>query len=181
MDTTTANRPTSSRRYSHEIAAAVTLRAAARALVDPTPLTTAGAVAVTTSCGALASRIALLRFLAGPAPPAPTSVVPVDPFREGMPVALLGGGPPPDRARVRLAGDRSVECWRTWTRTDDGGQTAVGVAGALALGAWCSWALGSELRAATRARYALDVRGDDPLAMLVDRLCRTRRGPAWRG
>ncbi|PZE80867.1 hypothetical protein [Curtobacterium sp. MCBD17_032] len=195
MDSTTAKRPASSPRYSHEIAAAVTLPAAARALVDTAALTTADAIAVATGCGALATRIGLLRFLADPDRVASGTVAPVDPFCDGMPAALVGRGPSPDRDRLRHAGDRCVESWRIMTRTADGVRAthgvppvvavagvsgAVGVAGALALGAWCSWALGSELRAATRARYALDLRADDPLAMLVDRLCRIRRRPAWR-
>ncbi|PZE65703.1 hypothetical protein [Curtobacterium sp. MCBD17_021] len=180
MDTTTPTSAAPFLRHSHEIAAAITLRAGARALVGPAPLSAAAAVVVTTTCGALATRIALLRFLADPSPADASGLTGVDPFTEPMPAALLGRGPAPDPDRVRRAGDRCVEAWRAWSRTGGSGQTVVGVAGALALGAWCSWALGSELRAATRARYALDLGADDPLATLVDRMCRTRRPPAWR-
>jgi hypothetical protein len=123
----------------------------------------------------------LLRFLADPGPVHTTTVSAVDPFTEPMPSALLGRGPAPDRGRVRSAGDRCVDAWRVSLAEVGRGRPDVGVAGALALGAWCSWALGSELRATTRARYALDLAADDPLATLVLRMCRLRRRAAWRG
>lgn len=181
MDSQTLSPPDPFIRYSHEIAAAVTVPAAARALVGASALTTAEAAAVTTACGALSTRIALLRFLAVPGAADPGAVRGHDPFTEPMPPALLGRGPMPDRDRVRLAGDRCVEAWRTWIADAGSGQSPVGVAGALSLAAWCSWALGSELRASTRARYALDLAADDPLATLVLRACRARRRAAWRG
>jgi hypothetical protein len=168
-------------RYSHEIAAAITLPAGARALIAPGPLTVAGGVAITTACAALSTRLALLAFLADPHADEPIGITGHDPFTEPIPPALLGRGPAPDRDRVRRAGDRCVEAWRRWSQTDDSGQSVVGVSGALGLGAWCAWALGSELRAATRARYALDLRDDDPLARLVLRSCGVHVRPAWRG
>jgi hypothetical protein len=179
MDSTTLTSTDTFIRYTSEIAAAITLPAAARALVGSAPLTTPQTVAVTTACGALATRIALLRFIAGPSDADPDAVTGIDPFTEPMPAALLGGGPPPDRARVRLAGDRCVESWRRWSGAAGSGQSVGGVAGALGLGAWCSWALGSELRATIRARYALDLCPADSLAMLVLRACRARRRPTW--
>ncbi|PYY35207.1 hypothetical protein DEJ16_08305 [Curtobacterium sp. MCJR17_055] len=181
METTTISTTTDPyTRHTREIAAAVTLPAAARALVAPEDLSASGAVAVTTACGALATRLALVRFLADPGPMDAADVRPLDPFSEPTPSALHGSGPEPDRDRVRTAGDRCVEAWRRWTRSSDSGLSEIGVAGALALGAWCSWALGSELRATTRARHALAVRADDPLAGLVLRTCRAGARAAWR-
>jgi hypothetical protein len=166
-------------RHSHEIAAAVTLPSGARALVATGPLTAAGSIAVTTACAALSTRVALLRFLADPDADEPIGITGHDPFTEPLPPALLGRGPVPNRERVRRAGDRCVEAWRRWSQDRDSGQSVVGVGGALGLGAWCAWALGSDLRATTRARYALDLRGDDPLARLVLRSCSVGVRPAW--
>lgn len=177
-------------RYPREIAAAVTLRAACVALVAPEAATGGGtgaealarpqAVAVATACGALATRFALVGFLAARDRPDPRTVVPFDPFHDPTPPALGGSGPEPDRARLRLAGDRCASAWRTW-RADGapGGDVAVGAAGALALGAWCAWALGSSARAEVRARHALDSRPDDPFGWLVLRAVRSGHGPAW--
>ncbi|MCL9664996.1 hypothetical protein L2091_07110 [Curtobacterium albidum] len=176
-------------RYPREIAAAVTLRAACAALVAPSPdgdavvadaLARPQAVAVVTACGALATRFAMVGFLAARGRPDPRAVVPFDPFRDPTPPALGGSGPEPDRSRVRLAGDRCAAAWRTW-RADGavGGDVAVGAAGALALGAWCAWALGSSARAEVRARHALDTRADDPFGWLVLRAVRSGHGPAW--
>ncbi|MET3635410.1 MULTISPECIES: hypothetical protein [Curtobacterium] len=176
-------------RYPREIAAAVTLRAACAALVAPSPdgdavvadaLARPQAVAVVTACGALATRFALVGFLAARGRPDPGTVVPFDPFRDPTPPALGGSGPEPDRARLRLAGDRCAAAWRTW-RADGavGGDVAVGAAGALAMGAWCAWALGSSARAEVRARHALDTRPDDPFGWLVLRAVRSGHGPAW--
>ncbi|PZF14731.1 hypothetical protein DEJ25_03505 [Curtobacterium sp. MCPF17_011] len=180
-DTSTGPTTPTSPRHSHEIAAAVTLPSAARALVAPGPLTTAGGIAVTTACGALSTRVALLGFLADPDADDPIGISGHDPFTDPMPSALLGSGPEPDRDRVRRAGDRCVDAWRQWSGDRDSGQSVVGVGGALGLGAWCAWALGAELRAETRARYALDLRADDPLAQLVLRSCTLGIRAAWRG
>lgn len=178
---TTRQNPEAAVRYPREIAAAVTLPAACAALVAPGDSTFAHAasVAVATACGALATRIALVRFLGTPGHPDPRSVVVFDPFHDEMPPALGGFGPEPDRARLRLAGDRCAEAWRRWRTEDPSADTATGAAGALALGAWCAWALGSSARAQTRAQHALDTRSDDPLAGLVLRSVRAGNGPAW--
>lgn len=168
--------------HPREIAAAVTLRAAAAALVAPptAPLTASGAVAVTTACGALATRIALVEFLADAQPPEPAALVPFDPFGPSTLPGLQGLGRMPDRDRLRTAGDRCVDAWRRWSSDVDTADDVRGVAGALALGAWCSWALGSTARALTRARYAIDLVPDDPLAGLVLRTASADRAPAWR-
>lgn len=186
-------------RWPREIAAAVTLRAACAALVAPSTGGPAGqdepvdheldqeldrrrAVVVTTACGALATRFALVGFLAACDDPDPRTVVPFDPFRDPTPPALGGGGPVPDRARLRVAGARCASAWRTW-RADGavGGDVGIGAAGALALGAWCAWAVGSSARAEVRARHALDTRPDDPFAWLVLRAVRSGHEPAWWG
>jgi hypothetical protein len=179
--TSTPDSTTTFPRYSHEIAAAVTLPSGARALVAPGPLTVAGGIALTTACAALSTRLALLAFLADPDVDEPTGITGHDPFTDPMPPALVGSGPEPDRERVRRAGDRCVDAWRRWSQDRDSGQSVVGVAGALGLAAWCAWALGSEARARTRSRYALDLRGDDPLAHLVLRSCTLGVRAAWRG
>lgn len=168
-------------RYSHEIAAAVTLPSGARALVAPGPLTAAAGIALTTACAALSTRLALLAFLADPQADEPIGITGHDPFTEPTPPALVGAGPEPDRERVRRAGDRCVDAWRLWTQDRGSGQSVVGVAGALGLGAWCAWAVHAEARAATRARYALDLRSQDPLARLVFRSCTLGVRAAWRG
>ncbi|KQO64692.1 hypothetical protein [Curtobacterium sp. Leaf261] len=167
------------RYYPREVAAHVTLGAAAAALVrhDDHPMGPGESVAVTTACAALATRLGLLRHVVDPAVPA----VPFTVWHEQLPAALLGTGTIPDRDRVVVAGDRCVAAWRRWatsagTAADDVG----GVAGALALGSWCSWATRSAAQARTRARYALDVDPSDPLARLVLGWCRARHGPAWR-
>ena len=170
-------------RHPREIAAAVTLPAAARALVAPgapTVLPTA-AQAVITACAALAPRIALLAFIGQRDRTDPDGIRAFDPFRDVVPPVMRGVGTEPDRDRVRTAGDRCVEAWRWWVRTPENAVSRFGVAGALATAAWCSWALGSELRAVTRARYALEVRADDPLAALVLRTCRAGAHPRWTG
>jgi len=168
-------------RYSHEIAAAVTLPSGARALVAPGPLTAAAGIALTTACAALSTRLALLAFLADPQADEPMGITGHDPFTEPTPPALVGAGPEPDRERVRRAGDRCVDAWRLWTQDRGSGQSVVGVAGALGLGAWCAWAVHAEARAATRARYALDLRSQDPLARLVLRSCTLGVRAVWRG
>ena len=168
-------------RYSHEIAAAVTLPSGARALVAPGPLTAAAGIALTTACAALSTRLALLAFLADPQADEPIGITGHDPFTEPTPPALVGSGPEPDRERVRRAGDRCVDAWRLWTQDRGSGQSVVGVAGALGLGAWCAWAVHAEARAATRARYALDLRSQDPLARLVLRSCTLGVRAVWRG
>lgn len=182
-------------RWPREIAAAVTLRAACAALVaphhdgvtdadrvDPPELDRPRAVVVTTACGALATRFALVAFLAAPDEPDPRGVVPFDPFRDPTPPALGGAGPVPDRARLRRAGERCASSWRVW-RADGaaGGDVGIGAAGALALGAWCAWAVGSSARAEVRARHALDTRPDDPFAWLVLRAVRSGHQPVWWG
>lgn len=168
--------------YPREIAAAMTLRPAAAALVAPptVPLTDGAGVAVTTACGALATRIALVEFLSDPDTPAPPSIRPFDPFGSSTLPGLHGVGPGPDRGRLRTAGDRCVEAWRRWRLGPGACDDVIGVAGALALGAWCSWALGSSARAITRARYAVDLVPDDPLAGVVLRSASADRGPSWR-
>jgi len=136
-------------------------------------------VAVITACAALAPRIALLAFLAARGTPDPRTVRAFDPFRDPVPDAMLGAGPEPERERVRTAGDRCVQSWRAWRNDEGTADAASGAAGALSVAAWCSWALGSPVRAQTRARYALDIRPDDPLAALVLRSVRAGSGPAW--
>ncbi|MBE7162788.1 MAG: hypothetical protein INR72_16230 [Williamsia herbipolensis] len=176
LETTPA--PSRYRHYPREVAAAVTLRAGAAALVAsaPRPSDTA---AITTACGALATRLALIAFVARVDRPDPRSIVAFDPYTDRLPSALHGVGPAPDRDRIRLAGDRCVDAWRRWRAGDVPTASPHGVAGALAVAAWCSWALGSEARAMTRARHATDVRPDDPLADLVHRTCRARVAPSW--
>lgn len=168
-------------RFPREIAAAVTLPAAAASLVAPGagPCTRTGAIAIVTACGALATRLALVPFLVARDLPDPRSVRGFDPSDGPVPPALLGLGPEPDRDRVRTAGDRCAEAWRVWRAEDRLGDSAVGAAGALALGAWCAWALGSSARAETRARYALETRADDPLAGLVLRSVLAGSSPTW--
>ncbi len=168
-------------RWPREIAAAVTLPAAAAALVAPAAgqLSRPARIAVTTACAALATRLALVAFLADPTGPSARDVRPFDPFVDPMPDALLGVGRSPDRDRVRTAGDRCAEAWRAWRVDDPEADSRGGAAGALAVSAWCAWALGSSARAQTRARYALDLRPDDPLAGLVLRTVQAGSAPAW--
>lgn len=168
-------------RFPREIAAAVTLPAAAAALVAPGtgPCPKTGAIAIVTACGALTTRLALVTFLAARDLPDPRSVQGFDPFADPTPPALLGVGPEPDRARVRTAGDRCADAWRVWRAEDGMVDGAMGAAGALALGAWCAWALGSSARAETRSRYALETRADDPLAGLVLRSVLAGSAPTW--
>jgi hypothetical protein len=184
MDTSSARAGTGpSTRHPREIAAAVTLPVAARALVAPGGPTVrpAAAQAVITTCAALAPRIALLAFVGQRGRADPDGIRAFDPFRDTVPPVMRGTGPEPDRSRVRTAGDRCVDAWRWWVNTPDTAVSTLGVAGVLATAAWCSWALGSELRAVTRARYALEVRADDPLAALVLRTCRAGARPRWSG
>lgn len=168
-------------RFPREIAAAVTLPAAAAALVAPGdgPLRATAATAVVTACGALATRMALVDFLAAPGVRDPRTLRAFDPFHDDTPPALSGIGPRPSRSRLRTAGDRCVEAWRTWHVQDGPADGTAGAAGALALAAWCAWALGSAARAETRARYALDVRDDDALAGLVLRSVLADSRPTW--
>ncbi len=169
-------------RYPREIAAAITLRAACAALTAGPPdgrVPDTGTIAVLTSCAALATRFALLEHLADPTDPDPRTVVPFDAFADRLPPALIGSGPEPDRARLRVAGDRAAHAWRVWRAGDDPEGCARGAAGALSLGAWCAWALGSGARAQTRAVYALETAADDPLASLVLRMVRCGVAPAW--
>lgn len=169
-------------RYPREIAAAVTLPAACAALVAPSdsgPLSRTGTIAVLTACGALATRFSLIDFLAARDEPDPRRVSSFDPFSDPTPSALCGDGPEPDRHRLRLAGDRCAGAWQTWRADDLSADTATGAAGALAMAAWCSWALGSTARAQTRAQYALETRADDPLAALVLRSARAGTSPRW--
>ena len=170
-------------RFPREIAAAVTLPAAAAALVTSGvgAGSRVGAIAIVTACGALSTRMALVPFLAARDQPDPRAIRGFDPFDDPTPPALHGLGPEPDRARLRTAGDRCAEAWRVWRA--EGGQvdSSAGAAGALALGAWCAWALGSWARAETRARYALETRADDPLAGLVLRSVLAGSAPTWAG
>lgn len=176
--------------HPREIAAAVTLTAAAAALVapaahrhplGPAALSSGQAAAIATACGALATRIALVRVIAAESGSAPRRVSPHDPFSQAPPLALRGRGGAPDRDRVRLAGDRCAAVWHAWKQQGAPTDERVGVAGALALGAWCAWALGSDAAAAVRARYALDTSPRDPLAALVLRSVRAGAGPTWWG
>ncbi|GAA3337830.1 hypothetical protein GCM10017714_06470 [Curtobacterium pusillum] len=178
---TTRSHPSAAVRYPREIAAAVTLPAACAALVAPGRgrLPRAASIAVLTACGALAPRFALVAFLTAADHRDPRTVTAFDPFRDPTPPALCGFGPEPDRGRLRTAGDRCADAWRSWRAEDLSADTAAGAAGALALASWCSWALGSAARAQTRAQYALDTRADDPLAALVLRSVRAGSGPAW--
>ncbi|MCJ1713794.1 hypothetical protein [Curtobacterium sp. VKM Ac-2922] len=168
-------------RYPREIAAAVTLPAAAVALVAPGPptVTTATAAAVATACGALATRMALVRVLAGHDVVTARTVQPYDALRDAPPQALRGLGPKPDADRVRVAGDRCAAVWHTWKAEGSPRDERVGVAGALALGAWCAWALGSAPRAQVRAEYALDAVPSDPMAALVLRSVLAGSAPTW--
>lgn len=168
-------------RYPREIAAAVTLPAACAALVAPGagPLPRTAAIAVLTACGALAPRFALIDFLAARDEPEPRGIVAFDPFHDETPPALRGWGPEPDRARVRIAGDRCAEAWQRWRTEDPSADTATGAAGALAIASWCSWALRSTARAQTRAQHALDTCASDPLAAVVLRSVRAGSGPVW--
>ncbi|WP_144712197.1 hypothetical protein [Curtobacterium pusillum] len=178
---TTRPRPDAPVHYPREIAAAVTLPAACSALVaagdEPMPRT--ASIAVLTACAALATRFALIAFLSARDCPDPRAVAAFDPFLDPTPPALRGLGPEPDRARLRIAGDRCADAWRWWRTEDPSADTASGAAGALAIASWCSWALGSVARAQTRAQYALEARADDPLAGLVLRSVRAGTGPAW--
>lgn len=168
-------------RYPREIAAAVTLPAACAALVAPHdgPLPRTAAVAVLTACAALAPRFALIDFLAARDHPDPRGVTAFDPFLDDTPPALRGWGPEPDRARIRIAGDRCAEAWQWWRSEDPSADIGSGAAGALAIASWCSWALGSTARAQTRAQHALDTCASDPLAAVVLRSVRAGSGPAW--
>lgn len=178
---TTRSHPDAVVRYPREIAAAVTLPAACAALVAPGggPPSRTASIAVVTACGALSTRLALIRFLTAPGPVDPRAVTPFDPFCDPTPPALQGFGPEPDRARLRTAGDRCADSWRRWRAEEPSADSAAGAAGALAVAAWCSWALGSAARAQTRAQHALDTRADDPLADLVLRSVRAGSGPVW--
>ena len=160
----------------------MTLRAACAALTDGPadgPLAPPAAIAVLTSCGALATRFAILEYLADPDDPDPRTAVPFDAFSDRLPPALTGSGPVPDRRRVRTAGDRAADAWRMWRSGDDPHGSARGAAGALSIAAWCAWGLGSAERARTRAVYALETAADDPLASLVLRMVRCEVGPTW--
>lgn len=165
------------RRFSHEIAAAVTLRPAAAALVAPNG--TPPPALVATACAALVTRLTLITFLADPDDPAASAIRLHDPFADPVPDALHGLGPTPDRARLERAGDRCVDAWRSWSAGDAPDLDRRGVAGALGVAAWCSWALGQPHRAVVRAGHALDVSPTDPLAGLVRRTCDAGVGPAW--
>jgi len=168
-------------RYPREIAAAVTLPAACAALVRPgaATLPRTATIAVLTACAALAPRFALIAFLAARDDPDPRAVAAFDPFHDDTPPALRGRGAEPDRDRLRLAGDRCAEAWRWWRTEDQSADTATGAAGALAMAAWCSWALGSSARAQIRAQHALDTWPGDPLAAVVLRSVRGGSGPSW--
>lgn len=190
MDTLTPTVPhTSFVRYPREIAANVTLRAAAVALVAPgaDPPTRGASIALTTACAALQTRLALFDLLADPTAADPVvardaamRIRAIDAF-EGTPVALQGEGARPSLVVLRRAGDRCVAAWRRWSLDRDASDDPVGVAGVLAVAAWCSWSAGDRDRAVVRARHALDVCATDPLAELVLRLCRRRLSPAWLG
>ncbi|MBT2503315.1 hypothetical protein [Curtobacterium sp. ISL-83] len=178
---TTRSVPDAAVRFPREIAAAVTLPAACAALVaaDPAALRPAAAIAVLTASAALATRLAIVEFLAAPGSPDPRAVRSFDPFSDPMPAGLQGVGPEPDRDRLRRAGERATAAWQFWRTDDPAPDTTVGAAGALSIGAWCAWALGSSARAETRARYALETRADDPLAGLVLRSVLARSAPTW--
>lgn len=170
------------RRHSHEIAAAVTLPAAVATLVAPGPPTISamGAAAVTTTCDALVTRMGLIASIADP-DAGVDDVRRFDPFHDETPPALRGRGPRPDRRRLRVAGDRCVAVWQAWRAEGESRDDRIGVAGAVAVGAWCAWALGSDLRAQVRAGHALDTWPDDPLALLVLRSVAARSAPTWQG
>lgn len=171
-------RDTLYRHHPREVAAHVTLGAAAAALIRPgeAPLGPGESVAVTTACAALVTRLGLLAHVVDVTRP----VAPVELWHERLPEALLGRGPRPDRDRVVVAGERCVAAWRRWATSEGSAADDVGgVAGALSLGAWCSWAIRNAAQARTRAQYALDVDPADPLARLVFGWCRARQGPAW--
>jgi hypothetical protein len=190
MDTQTPTVPhTAFVRYPREIAANVTLRAAAAALVAPgaDPPSRGASIATTTACAALQTRLALMELLADPAiaDPAEAAVAvgglrAVDAFA-GTPAALNGDGVRPAMGVLRRAGDRCVAAWRRWSLDRDAPDDPVGVGGALAVAAWCSWAVGEYDRAVVRARHAQDVCATDPLAQLVLRVCRRGLEPAWLG
>jgi hypothetical protein len=164
--------------HPREVAANVTLGAAARALARPPgpPLRDGEAVAITTACTALMTRLALVADI-GRAAGTPSHVGAV---MWELPDALSGIGPDPSAVVIRTAGERCVAAWRRWVSAGgDAGDEPDGVAGALAVAAWCSWATRRAAEARIRARYALDVDPSDPLAELVLRSCRARRGPRW--
>lgn len=170
-------------RHPREIAAAVTLPVAAAALVASGSAMPqqAGRAAVATACAALVTRMALIRFIAAAAGAEPTEIEPFDPFHDATPTALHGIGAAPDRQRLRVAGARCVDVWHWWRQHGSLPDDRVGVAGAVALGAWCSWALGSLAQAEVRAQYAIDTVATDALAGLVQRSCRAGRQPTWWG
>ncbi|MFZ7088598.1 hypothetical protein [Curtobacterium sp. RRHDQ10] len=166
------------RRYPREIAASVTLGAAARALARPSggPLVSGECVAITTACTALRTRLALVADVGRPVGAASD----VQLVTWVLPDALTGAGTAPSAMVLRTAGDRCVAAWQRWATS--GGRAADdpgGVAGALAVAAWCSWGTRRCPEALTRASYALDIDPTDPLALLVQRWCRLGRRPAW--
>lgn len=168
-------------RYPREIAAAVTLRAACAALTGgpgDRPLLSSESVAVLTACTALATRFAIIAFLADSGADL-RSVRPFEPFHDETPPALLGRGPAPDPDRMRTAGERAADAWRSWRAGQDPDGWAAGAGGALALASWCSWAIGSAERARIRAVYALETVPDEPLAGLVLRTVRAGNAPVW--
>lgn len=170
-------------RHPREIAAAVTLPVAAAALVAPGTalLDAAGRSAVATACAALATRMALVRFVGAASGPDLEAVRPFDPFVDPTPLALHGRGPEPSRDRIRTAGERSTAVWHGWKQQGSPRDERRGVAGAVALGAWCSWAIGSLTEAEVRSGYALDVVPDDALAVLVLRSARAGARSSWWG
>ncbi|MFS2029436.1 hypothetical protein ACEN85_04925, partial [Curtobacterium sp. CT11-45] len=111
---TTRSHPDAAVRYPREIAAAVTLPAACAALVAPgdAPSSRRASIAVVTACGALATRLAVIRFLADPGPIEPRAVAAFDPFSDPTPPALCGFGvlyktpSPRDATRCGYGG-----CW----------------------------------------------------------------------
>lgn len=170
-------------RHPREIAAAVTLPVAAAVLVAPGTalLDAAGRSAVATACAALATRMALVRFIGAASGPDLRAVRPFDPFTDPTPSAFHGRGPAPSRDRIRTAGARCTAVWHGWKQQGSPRDERRGVAGAVALGAWCSWAVGALTEAEVRAGYALDVVPDDALALVVHRSARAGARPEWWG
>jgi hypothetical protein len=172
-------------RYSREIAAHITQRAAARALVERgRTFDRAASIAVSTTCAAFATRLGLVRFLGAPAAsnPSPWTCQPFDAFDDGgLPAEFHGIGPEPSRVRLRLAGDRSASVWHRWESDLGSAEYHRGVSGSLALAAWCAWSLDEPDVALERADLSLAADETDPVAALIIR--RVSRGvrPAWWG
>jgi hypothetical protein len=165
-----------------EIAANLTLRAAAAALVAPAdawPMTAAACVAVTTACAPLQTRVGLVQCIAAPIGTSPPCVA-YDVMQERVvPLCLSGVGPMPDRTRIEIAGERALRAWRRWAFDPDAGDDPFGAAGAAGLAAWCAWATGESVRALERASLALRIAPGDMFACLVENWVANDVRPAW--